>query len=467
MRVALKAYPGRRRAPNRTNLLDGPRHGPPGPDNGTVRLPGRRARFVAAGVVAVVGLGGLVAVTRPSGSGKVSVEVEARGGHTPDEAANLPSSSSSSSSSSTTAKPATTTTKPPKPTTSSAPTTTTATTTVACAPSAPIYALSLLRRPDGNGWVGGANPALQRTADGGRTWAPACLQADAVTGPGGIYGIAFTADGTHGWATGGTSQHPVAFRTVDGGDHWLAAELPTGLTGGLGGVTFIDSSHGWTVGSLAGNGPANAVGGYVLATTDGGVTWEVQPVPPTVARLNRIVFADADHGWAVGAAGDGTPALVATVDGGSTWTRQTLPPGIRDLRDVAFLDANHGWAVGGLPPEPGKESPGVVLSTSDGGATWVQQAVTTGDLWTLAVIDGQTAYAGGARGLWSTHDGGTTWDKQVFALPALDAISFTDAEHGWVTHSMFSTVCRTEDGGRTWNASDVRSGYQGTACTPP
>jgi photosystem II stability/assembly factor-like uncharacterized protein len=428
----------------------------------------RRQRLATLGVVALAGLGGAVAVTRSSGSGKSSLTVQAAGRSEPraiDDPLPAPAPSSSSSSSTTAAKPATTTTKAPRPTTTSAPSTST---TVAppCAPAAPIYSLALLRRPDGNGWSGGANPALERSGDGGQTWTAACLQADAVTGPGGIYGIAFTSDGTRGWATGGSGQHPIAFRTSDGGDHWLASTLPADLTGSLGTVAFVDDRRGWTVGSMAGQGPANAVGGYVLTTSDGGVTWATRPVPSTVARLNRVVFADTAHGWAVGVAADGKPALVATDDGGVTWSLQTIPDDVRNLRDVGFLDARRGWAVGDLPPEPGTDPLGVVLTTADGGATWAQQATTSNSLWTVAVIDDQTLYAGGVRGLWATHDGGITWDRQPFALPALDAISFTDADHGWVTHSMFSTVCRTDDGGRTWVGSDVRGGSKAMACIP-
>ncbi len=338
---------------------------------------------------------------------------------------------------------------------------------MACAPAAPQFVFGLLRRSDGTSWAAGGNPALQRTTDGGRTWTPVCLQADAASSPGSLFGIVFAADGRHGWATGGKGQQPLVLRTVDGGDHWLASTVPADLTGTLGNVTFADATHGWTVGSRTGTGPANAAGGYVLATTDAGLTWTTQPVPPTVARLNRIVFADAHHGWAAGVASDGRPALIATSDGGATWANQTLPDGIRALRDVAFVDSQHGWAAGALAGEPNQTAPGVILATTDGGATWTRQATTARDLWTLAVIDRQTIYAGGGYGLWATRDGGATWDEQRMTLPALDYISFADAEHGWVSHSMFSVVCRTDDGGRTWTASDVRPGKTpATGCTP-
>lgn len=430
---------------------------------------------MAAGFAAALAVGGVVVVVaRSSAPGQAPVDVTASGRAEPGAADDAPpepgpartvptgdsttTTTSSLSSSSTSARPTTTTTKP-------RPTTTT-TVAAACAPARPVYSLAILRRPDGNGWAGGANPALQRTDDGGRTWTPACLPAVAVTGSGYINGIAFAADGRSGWATGGVDDHPVAFRTIDGGDHWLASTLPAGLTGALGGVAFADDRHGWTVGSRMGNGPANAAGGYVLATADGGLTWAAQTVPAGVARLNRIVVADATHGWAVGAAGDGGPALIGTADGGATWSLQTLPSGIGVVRDVGFVDARRGWAVGLQALPPGQDPAGVVLTTGDGGATWAQQATMSGELWSLAVVDAGTLLAGGAHALWSSHDGGARWASQAFALPALDGISFTDADHGWVTHSMFSTVCRTDDGGRTWAASDVRPGGSGSACLP-
>ena len=429
-----------------------------------------------AGLVAAIGLSS--AVLRSPGARPAPVEVRAEGSRDPNAAptgpvdggapsSTVPSSTSSPSASSTTA---TTTAAHPTSTTNLRPTTTTAPTTTttgfACARTEPQFAFAVLLLSESVGWAAGGHPALQRSSDGGRTWTPACLQADAVTGSGSFFGVAFATDGRHGWATGGTSQRPLALRTIDGGEHWLASTLPTDLTGNLGGVSFPDTSHGWTVGSRLGTGPANAAGGYVLATADGGRTWATQPVPPDVARLNRVVFPDTRHGWAVGAS-DGRPALIATADGGATWAHQTLPPRVRTLRDVAFRDAQQGWAVGNLDGEPGQDPKGVVLATSDGGRTWTHQATTARDLWTLAVVDGDTVFAGGGYGLWSTRDDGATWSEQRFALPALDAITFVDATRGWVTHSMFSAVCRTDDGGRTWTASDIRPGRTpAVACTP-
>ena len=415
-----------------------------------------------------MGAGGLVIAAGPFNAERPPLKVEATGAMPP--AATSPSGREAIADAlprldapSTTAKTAPATPRLPRVTVTTLPATTT--TRQSCAPAEPAYILGLIRRPDGNGWATGANPALVRSTDGGQTWTPACLPASAVPGPGGLLGIDFAADGRQGWVVGASGGRALALRTVDGGDRWLPGRLPDGIAGTLMDVDFADADHGWAVGALTGTGPANAAGAVVLASRDGGATWTVQSPPAGVGRLNRLSVVDASHAWAVGVASDGTPALATTSDG-VTWTAQALPAGIRALRDVGFLDVKRGWAVGELPKGPTDDQPpGVVLATVDGGATWTQQATTTGDLWSLAVVDGNTVFVGGNRALWSTGDGGVTWTKQAFALPALDAISFTDADHGWVAHSMFSTTCRTNDGGRTWLVSTLRNIPAAQPCT--
>jgi photosystem II stability/assembly factor-like uncharacterized protein len=438
--------------------------------------PGRRRLLLVLGAVALSAVGGLVAVGRPSGPPR-PLEVEAAGDVTDGHVGDLlpgpssvptgaPGPEPPPTTSATTGR-ATSTTRP-RPTTTLAPTT--STTLGACAPAVAMYGLGLLRQPDGNGWAAGSNPALQRSSDGGRSWAPACIPASALRGDGSFFAVTFADDAQHGWVVGGSGGRPVALRTADGGGRWVAGRVPDGLGGSLTDVAFADLRHGWAVGHLTGTGPSNAAGGVLLATADGGATWTARTVPDGIGRLSRLAVIDESHGWAAGTTLDGRPAIVATSDGGATWAAQTLPDGIRALRDVAFVDTERGWAVGALPvppeAEPAQADPGVIITTSDGGVTWTEQARTVGSLWSVDAVNADTVFAGGGYGLFSTADGGTTWLKQPFTLPALDAISFTDATSGWVTHSMFATVCRTEDGGRTWVPSVLTSTVTPRPCTP-
>ena len=78
--------------------------------------------------------------------------------------------------------------------------------------------------------------------------------------------------------------------------------------------------------------------------------------------LRAVQFLeDGRRGWAVGE--DGT--ILATADGGQSWQRQASGTSTW-LRAVQFLeDGRRGWAVG---------EDGTILATADGGQSWQPQA---------------------------------------------------------------------------------------------
>ena len=93
-----------------------------------------------------------------------------------------------------------------------------------------------------------------------------------------------------------------------------------------------------------------------------------------------MAFSDSLNGWAVGAGG----VIIATTDGGATWNAQTSGA-TADLAAVAFSDANHGRAEG---------AGGTALATADGGTTWGPDATApTGNVVSLADGPGRIAYA--------------------------------------------------------------------------
>lgn len=211
---------------------------------------------------------------------------------------------------------------------------------------------------------------LLKTSDGGESWA----RVDVTRGEDvdvKLAGLRF-ADAAHGWVYG---EAGALYATTDGGATWARQRVPTRHL--LLGATFIGARTGW----LSGGGLT------LLSTTDGGATWRAGVVysPADSAasntrtqsqqgsgqseepsrgahsqRLNAVSFADAETGWAVGAAG----AILSTRDGGRTWRPQRSGMG-GDLTDVKFLDRAEGWAVG---------TEGVVLHTTDGGLTWRPEA---------------------------------------------------------------------------------------------
>jgi photosystem II stability/assembly factor-like uncharacterized protein len=248
-------------------------------------------------------------------------------------------------------------------------------------------------------------------------------------------------DAQHGWAVGG---HGTILATSDGGATWTPQRSGTDVR--LEAVTFADTSRGWVVG----------FGGTILVTSDGGAIWTPQG-SGTDADLESVVFVDAVHGWAVGsAAGWGWDAcILATSDGGATWTRQRLGVNAR-LHDVTFVDASCGWAVGQElyedPESGGQWSFGVILATSDGGATWTAQT-RVADLPLNAVAFADSMH-GWVVGEWNvvldTRDAGANWTEGfVVGGAALSDVTFIEADRVWAV-GHYGTILATSDGATTW-----------------
>jgi photosystem II stability/assembly factor-like uncharacterized protein len=172
------------------------------------------------------------------------------------------------------------------------------------------------------------------------------------------------------------------------------------------------------------------------------------PQPPTpILPLGRVEGLEAVQ--AVGtqiavAVGKGT--ILTTHDGGRTWVRAWRGP--QDLHAVDFVSASTGWAVGD----------GLLLGTVDGGQHW--RRLGQPSVRPLGSVHFSSASEGwGVAGrnlpgdlpatvLVHTGDGGRTWS----ALPAParpQSVCFTSPGDGWLASDR--SVWRSVDGGRTWS----------------
>lgn len=307
------------------------------------------------------------------------------------------------------------------------------------------------------------------TTNAGRDWAPRHAAARLAGTP---KDLQFTPGGT-GWLVTVQRQPPVGFgpaspdvgqlfRSVDQGRSWTAVALPEPAANRVLGVQFVDDRNGFlradlgcssfkfticheqtwvtrdagatwqAVGEvraldfvslmlsptrgvrIAGTDPfSNTKKAYL--TTDGGATWSEGVDLPGADMLNpsRLVQA-AGRLWLLGQAygpdaGTRPWPLLTSGDGGRNWAVQALPvpaelqPSLcceTVLNDIAFADERHGWIVGGQ---------GLMLATTDGGATWVRQA--SGSRQTLLTVHARTsrdAWIGGsARSILATGSGGS------------------------------------------------------------
>lgn len=250
------------------------------------------------------------------------------------------------------------------------------------------------------------------------------------------------------------------------------AAVALGATAACGGSMGSPSS-----GSTTGPSPS-------LGPWQGALTTTTLPAP--VQTLRAVACATAQRCWAVGStlatsSAPAGPALVATTDGGASWAVLTLPPTVGYLSGVACTSARSCTAVGQVGVTG--VGPGAILTTTNG-TTWALQVVPPGTTDVTAVdcrVDGRCTALGVVSGVVSTltpsHAG--TW-VATGRLPApasvATALSCTDATHCWATAAqsvdvghVIGAIDVTSDGGATWAPQNVPVGtgaLQGIDCTP-
>ena len=344
--------------------------------------------------------------------------------------------------------------------------------------------------------VGGYNkPAwVQHTTDGGTTWTRSYIGPQApgslVVGPGDVmlgagaglwlssdagatwlrvvddgYGYWFTDVCAAGpadlWGVGETTPNApdvwgedgfgVLFHCSDGVT-WRQQDLPLGAL--LQAVDFADTQNGWTVGGS----------GRVLRTTDGGATWSSRSADAGF-RFFDVMALGAQS--AVALAYDGPKsrlAIVSTNDGGETW-QAVVRPHNELLRSICVLSPSHMLIAGELT---GKNRTGMLLESTDGGATWTRRLLNVKpwvtDMtfvdathgWILASDSQSMPFSSGyGTVVLRTSDGGTTWqstDLGKISDAGMTSLAFSDADHGWAMGDM---VLKTSDGGATWQDAGV------------
>ena len=152
--------------------------------------------------------------------------------------------------------------------------------------------------------------------------------------------------------------------TGDGGASWRDIS-PSSDTQILD-VTFLNAQQGWLVGKQNKNSQVGSL--TFLRTQDGGATWHAASVlisePEEVFQIASAAldFVDPQTGWIALKLHSGSNfslgRLLATEDGGRTWQERTLPLG----EPVVFKDSKLGWISGGPLDQ--------TFYTEDGGESW-------------------------------------------------------------------------------------------------
>ncbi len=286
-----------------------------------------------------------------------------------------------------------------------------------------------------NGWAVGFNscPApvynegrIERTTDGGATFG----NKYSITGRSLLNNVT-ASDSMHAWVTGYGGK---ILATKDGGLTWQEQSLSLSDPPRVTKIFALKEQHAaWAVGW----------GGFILKTTDDGLSWENLSIDPTV-NLTGVHFFDTQNGIITGR----DSQIFNTSDGGINWEEVTAPVN-KTYRDLFFQTPTHGWITANNR----------ILETLDGGKTWHVNVIIPANiaLYSIVFSDSLHGWAIGDDD-WSqslmayTKDGGATWETIDFDIPELRSVSFTDSLHGWICGS-HGVILKTTDGGITWEKS--------------
>ena len=266
----------------------------------------------------------------------------------------------------------------------------------------------------------------------------------------------FFADANTGYVAGNfhiaIDFNSILLKTEDGGATW--AKVLKLDTMRIQDVFFTNAKTGYLIGQAK-------KGERLLRTTDGGLTWKVQPTTYVYGRsFTQIHFTTPENGIITGAYG----MLMQTTDAGAHWKK--LPVAPTELHYWVFQGLV-GYAIGfgntmSVSGEPGTF---LICKTTDGGASWsvlessrsnkgyVSMACGSPDVaytWSYAKDpNDKTVYSY----LCKTTDGGTTWTKTKIRNMYAGLLYFQDANTGYnvTTDSIHKTV----DGGKTWHAQMI------------
>jgi photosystem II stability/assembly factor-like uncharacterized protein len=275
------------------------------------------------------------------------------------------------------------------------------------------------------------------------------------------------------------------------GDAFTWKTQKSGVFARFSSVFFVDRQRGWIVGS----------NGTLLATEDGGQTWQKRVLPE---RQRREVLRDVwpiknegttQHLFLLGEYGivnskgvynitDRTFVLYSP-DREESWKeaemarqpyrrpdkalgrmkiddagkvqvkdpddyQETLRTPEPILLRASFVNDRVGWACG--------ES-GAIQATGDGGISWrLQYPQIRKLLYDVSAIDEMEVWVVGAAGtILHTADGGQRWDQQKSGVSeALRAVHFVDSKIGWAVGAN-GKIVTTEDGGKLWRLQNSGS----------
>jgi hypothetical protein len=271
----------------------------------------------------------------------------------------------------------------------------------------------------------------------------------------------FSPEGT-GYAVGPGTREAGGFilKTTDGGITWSGVRKPEGVHWFCS-VHFMSDAHGFVSG-MDGN-----FDGFVCETFDGGDHWEKiqsitwnRTVQFASINLFKIHFINPRTGYFIESLDRGThsgPAYITyfSENSGASFAESNSA----SLTDICFADSLNAFAIQHVGAAPGIYY-AYILKSSDGGATWKTVTdIIRRDLYTIECADTLNVFAAGVGGsLLISKDGGGHWEDRPLPTPnTVHDIRFAGGLTGFVVGSG-GIILKTTDGGDHWEPQTSGTG---------
>lgn len=230
-----------------------------------------------------------------------------------------------------------------------------------------------------NGWAVGQQGIIQHTSDGGLNWEIQYNNTDK------LFRSACFLNQNEGWVVGWSD----ILHTTDGGQNWEFQVRPP-CTGDLNDVFFLDQNNGWIVGWYK----------IILKTVDGGQTWiKISNQLPNETIYNSVKFFDENNGILCGNKVNVGGIIMITNDGGLTWNETGPNPS----SDFLSLDINNQGEVFVCGAD------GKLFKSVDMGITWTDKSLDNEYFYDLEFGEDETAYIIDHWNIYKTTDNCESW----------------------------------------------------------
>jgi photosystem II stability/assembly factor-like uncharacterized protein len=297
-------------------------------------------------------------------------------------------------------------------------------------------------------WAAGTGGTYVVTTDGGETWKAAVVPGAESLQFRDVYAVSDKI--AYLMSIGNNTNNFQIYKTVDGGATWTIEFTNETVN------AFYDCFAFWTPDrGITHSDSVNGV--FPDIRTKDGVTWEsiAANMPPALpgeasfAASGTCITTEGERNAWIATGGSTIARILATTDGGNTWNAYDTPlvssPSAGGI-SVAFRDHRNGILGGG---DLSSNTSAETATSNDGGQTWTltNTPPVAGSIFCLAYIRGMR--------LGDNGDYGHEFDRAVVVTAETEP-NFSSGEAAW-----------TPDEGRTWFTLPEVSGYWAVAFANP